>query len=58
MVRGKVKCDIVHVCSVCENQLTKCSCCDEYFVFDGEEIECKADGLRHVCSDCLDGDES
>lgn len=53
MVIGKVKSITVHICTVCETQLTKCSLCGKWFE-EPEKVDCKADGLRHICSFCME----
>lgn len=42
------------VCSQCENRVSTCDMCGDYFK-DNDKIECKSDGLKHYCKDCSEG---
>lgn len=41
------------VCTECENEITGCYDCGEFFELN-DEIQCIADGLKHRCSDCME----
>jgi len=43
-----------YVCNRCEEEITKCDLCDHFFFLDGEKIECKSDGLKHICEKCME----
>lgn len=43
-----------YVCNKCEEELTKCDLCGKFFLTDNETIECKSDGLKHICEKCME----
>ena len=41
-----------YVCNRCEEGLTKCDLCSHFYITD-EKIECKGDGMKHICEKCM-----